>query len=132
MPCLPYISALIKELLRWRPVVPLIPQHQLTQDLEFEGYHFPRGTDFVINSIAVCAEVEEPGDFRPERWLDGHENEGNITHGLWQFGGGRRICVGYKVAHQALFVAIARLSYCFDFEAVRVLSSLSTFFNVQC
>lgn len=118
-PCMPYIDALIKELLRWRPVVPVIPQHRLTQDLEFEGYHFPRGTDFVINSLAVCAEVEEPEKFRPERWLDGQGNEGSITHGLWQFGGGRRICVGYKVAQQELFVAVARLCYCFDFEAVR-------------
>ena len=126
MPLLPYISALIKEILRWRPVVPLIPQHQLTQDLEFEEYHFPRGTDFVINSSAVCAEFEASEEFRPERWLDEQGNEGSITHGLWQFGGGRRICVGYKVAQQELFVAVARLCFCFNFEAVNQNSLLSS------
>lgn len=28
------------------------------------------------------------------------------------------MCVGYKVAQQGLFVAIARLIYCFDYVAV--------------
>ena len=50
MEMMPYICAMVKETLRWRPVVPLIPQHQSTQDLEFEGYHFPKGPNFVINS----------------------------------------------------------------------------------
>ena len=35
---MPYVCAMVKEVLRWRPVMPLIPQHQLTEDLEFEGY----------------------------------------------------------------------------------------------
>ncbi|KAI0478021.1 cytochrome P450 [Xylaria cf. heliscus] len=40
----PYSSAVVKEVLRWRPTVPLIPQRVLVEDLEFEGYRFPRGT----------------------------------------------------------------------------------------
>lgn len=90
---MPYLCATVKEVLRWRPVVPLIPQHQLTEDMDFEGYNFPAGTDFVINSIAVCEEFHDPQKFNLERWLDG--NERSITHGLWQLGGGRRVCVGY-------------------------------------
>lgn len=123
LPCLtdvkrlPYISAIIKEGLRWRPTVPVTPQHRLTQDLEFEGYCFPAGTDFVINSLAVCADCEEPASFKPERWLD--DKVDNIIHGLWQFGGGRRVCVGYGIAHQELFLAYSRLIYCFDITAVR-------------
>lgn len=119
MQSLPYLSAMIKEGLRWRPTVPLIPQHHLTQDLEFEGYRFPAGTDFVINSLAVSHEFEDAAEFRPERWLDGKQD--SITHGLWQFGGGRRICVGYKIAQLELFLAYSRLVYCFDFAAVRLL-----------
>ena len=114
---MPYTCATIKEVLRWRPVVPLIPQHQLVQDLEFEGYHFPAGIDFVINSVALCGDCKAPGEFTPERWLDG--TEGSITSNLWQFRGGRRVCVGYRIAQQELFIAFARLCYCFDFAAVR-------------
>lgn len=95
---------------------PLITQRQLTEDLKFENYNFPAGTEFSINSIPVCKDVEGSENFRPERWLNG--NECSITNGLWQFGGGRRICVGYKLAQTQLFVAFARLTYCFDYSAV--------------
>ena len=126
LPCLedmerlPYVCAIIKEGLRWRPTVPVTPQHRLTQDLEFEGYHFPAGTDFVVNSLAVCADCEEPALFKPERWLN--DKVDKITHGLWQFGGGRRVCVGYKIAHQELFLVYSRLIYCFNLTAVRSLN----------
>ena len=116
MESLPYISAILKECLRWRPVVPLIPQHHSTKEIHFDGYVFPAGTDFVINSLAVCGEVDDPADFKPERW---ENREMNITDGLWQFGGGRRVCVGYKIAHQELFLAFAKSIYCFDFIPVR-------------
>ena len=123
IPKMPYTCALIKEVLRWRPVVPLIPQHQLTQDLEFEGYSFPAGTEFLINSFPVAHNVDGPNAFRPECWLDG--NEASVTQGLWVFGGGRRICVGYKLAQTQLFVAFARLLYCFDYSAVSLIRSES-------
>ncbi|KAI4144383.1 MAG: hypothetical protein LQ340_006671, partial [Diploschistes diacapsis] len=105
---LPYISATIKERLRWRPVLPLIPQHRLTEDLEFEGRYFPAGPDFVINSLAVNAECEELAILKPERWMD--ERVFNVVSGLWQFGGGRRVCVGYAMAHQELFLATRALN----------------------
>ena len=115
---MPYACAVLKEVLRWRPVMPLIPQHRLTEDLEFESFRFPKGTDFVINYAAVSQDFEEPDEFKPERWLDGQEQ--NISHGIWQFGGGRRVCVGYKIAQQELFLAISRLVYCFDYVAVNL------------
>ncbi|KAI2781522.1 cytochrome P450 [Daldinia loculata] len=103
---------MIKEVLRWRPTVPVIPPHQLTEDLDFDGYRIPAGTSFLINSIALSNEFEDPNEFQPERWIDGSES--NATANFWGFGGGRRICVGWKVAQQALFLAFARLIYCFD------------------
>jgi len=113
---LPYICAIIKELLRWRPIFQLTPDHCATTDIEFEGYNFPKGTGFVINEIAISDECEDPDDFKPERWLDGHETD--VARGLWQFGGGRRICVGYRLAQRGLFINIARLVLCFDWVAV--------------
>ncbi|MCJ1382581.1 hypothetical protein MMC17_005694 [Xylographa soralifera] len=113
---LPYVSAIIKEVLRWRPTVPLVPPHQLTEDLLYGVYLFPKGVSFVLNTVAISREYNEWDNFNPERWLDG--NEDNVVHNLWAFGGGRRVCVGYKVAQQALFVAIARLIFCFDMSSV--------------
>lgn len=77
---MPYICAMIKELLRWRPIFPFTPDHVLTSNMEFEGYHFPEGVGFVINEIPVCNECEDPEEFKPERWLDGHETD--PAHGL--------------------------------------------------
>ncbi|OQE41136.1 hypothetical protein PENCOP_c005G06812 [Penicillium coprophilum] len=118
---MPYICAFIKEILRWRPMFPLLPDHMLTSDLEFEGYKFPAGVGFVINGIAVGNECEDPDTFKPERWLDGHEAD--VAHGLWQFGGGRRICVGYRLAQRGLFLNIARLVMCYDYAAAGLYNS---------
>lgn len=70
---LPHVCAFIKEVLRWRSIVPLVPPHQLTEVVRYKGYVFPKGTTFVINTLAICADCDQPDMFRPERWLDGNE-----------------------------------------------------------
>ena len=49
-PSLPYITALMKECLRWRSVVPLSVPHVLTEDDEYKGYYLPKGS-LVISNI---------------------------------------------------------------------------------
>ena len=116
MQSMPYMEALVKEVLRWRPAVPMPPPHQLTEALSYKGYHFPPGTNFLINNVASSKRFEEPERFWPERWLRVDESgSGNEFYG---FGAGRRICVGYKLADQGLFLAFARLIYCYDYSAV--------------
>lgn len=114
---MPYIAAMVKEALRWRPTVPIVPPHQLTENLEFDGHFIPAGTNLLINSIALSNEFDNAHEFKPERWIDG--DEARTTNNFWGFGGGRRICVGWKVGEQALFIAFARLIYCFELSPVR-------------
>ncbi|KZL66377.1 cytochrome P450 [Colletotrichum tofieldiae] len=109
---MPYVAAMIKEVLRWRPTVPIVPPHQLTEDLEFDGHFIPAGTCFLINSIGLSSEFDNANEFQPERWIGGPGAD--TIPNFWGFGGGRRICVGWKVAEQALFIAFARLLYCFE------------------
>lgn len=116
MPEMPYVASMVKEVLRWRPTVPLLPPHQLTEDIEFEGHVIPAGTSFLINAIALGGEFENGHEFQPERWIQSSED--TTTANFWGFGGGRRICVGWKVAEQALFIAFARLLYCFEMSTV--------------
>lgn len=124
LPDLPYMCAVVKEVLRWRPTVPLVPQRVLVEDLEFEGYRFPAGTEFLVNSVPVCNNgYYKPAEFCPERWLEENSNKehgskGGVEQDLWQFAfsAGRRSCVGYKLAQKELFIAFARLAYCFDFS----------------
>ncbi|KAK1779565.1 cytochrome P450 [Copromyces sp. CBS 386.78] len=111
---MPYVAAMIKEVLRWRPTVPIVPPHQLTENLEFDGNFIPAGTCLLINSIALSNEFEDANKFKPERWLQGPPGSGKTIPNFWGFGGGRRVCVGSKVAEQALFIIFARLLYCFE------------------
>lgn len=113
---MPYLCAFIKEIMRWRPIVPLVPPHQLTEEMEYGGFVFQKDTNFIINTIAVSADCENPDVFQPERWING--NETNLINGFWGFGGGRRVSIGYKAAQPALFLALSRLIYCFDFKSV--------------
>lgn len=41
---LPYLSAIVKEVLRWEIVAPMGVPHQSTEDDEYRGYHIPAGT----------------------------------------------------------------------------------------
>jgi cytochrome P450 len=46
---LPYINALVKEVLRWHPVVPTNIPHVSIQDNTCEGYLIPKGSSIVAN-----------------------------------------------------------------------------------
>lgn len=118
-PRLPYILAIIKEFLRWKPILVWGTEHTLTEDLEFEGYNFPKDTNFVINNVATAVDpvyFDDPEKFEPDRWSNGRESD--ILQGTTVFGGGRRVCVGYRLAQKSLFLNVSRLIYCFDFHPV--------------
>ena len=46
---LPYITAIAKECLRWRSVVPLSVPHVTTQEDEYKGYRIPKGSIVISN-----------------------------------------------------------------------------------
>lgn len=120
LPKLPYVCAMVKEVLRWRPTVPLVPQRVLVEDMEFEGYKFPKGTEFLVNSIAVCnSDFEQPEHFIPERWLDEKQGSPTVAQEPWQFAfsAGKRSCVGYRLAQREIFLALARILQCFNITA---------------
>lgn len=117
---LDYITAVVKEGFRWRPNIAEIgAPTMLTKDDEYEGYRFPAGTVFTWNAWAIALnedEYKEPERFWPERFLNA--DVGNALKGHWAFGPGRRVCVGWKVGEMNVWIATARLLYCFDFEEV--------------
>lgn len=46
---LPYVEAVVKEVLRWNPVGPLGVPHRLIEDDVYEGYLIPKGTLVIAN-----------------------------------------------------------------------------------
>ena len=48
-PNLPYLDAMVKEVLRWHPVAPMCLPHMTTEEDIIEGYFIPKGTHLVPN-----------------------------------------------------------------------------------
>lgn len=88
---LPYITAVVKEIWRWRPNLAEIgAPTSLIQDDEYEGYRFPKGTVFVWNAWAIALDAKEypePERFYPERFLNDNLNSALKDH--WGFGPGQ-------------------------------------------
>ena len=108
---LPYVNALIKEVLRWRPVTPMGVPHSPIEDDEYLGYHIPKGATIVENQWAINTNDEnfqDPFEFRPERWLQ-HPDQPLCTFGL-----GRRTCPGKQIAQNSVFIAVARILWAYN------------------
>ncbi|KAK4626561.1 Cytochrome P450 monooxygenase aneD [Fulvia fulva] len=114
IPQMPYTCAFIKECLRYYPVVPMVPPHTAAESFSFEQYTFPKGTSFILNIPTITRDYLDPQSFQPERWIDGRGGEAKLTEAFWGFGGGKRVCIGYKAAQTGLFLPFARLMMCFE------------------
>lgn len=124
---LPYLRALVKEVLRWRPVAVLGgTPHASTEDDYYEGYYIPAGTTVLGNSWAINLNEEycpNPHLFDPTRFLDSSLSEkakalAGKAHpakaGHSSFGWGRRICPGAGLAENSLVIALAKILWAFD------------------
>ncbi|PCH44159.1 cytochrome P450 [Wolfiporia cocos MD-104 SS10] len=104
---LSYIRALITEVYRWNPAVPLGIPHSVTQDDTYEGMYIPEGSIIMPNVWHMLHDPEiypEPMAFKPERYKDDAEMQ-NVTD--LSFGFGRRACPGMHFAQGTIFAIIA-------------------------
>ncbi|ESK91872.1 cytochrome p450 [Moniliophthora roreri MCA 2997] len=116
MPKLPYVNALIKETLRWRPILPFSIGRLTSADDEYLGYTIPKGTIVVPNLWAIAFAPNDkygPEEFLPERFLD-EKSGGTADPFSYIFGFGRRICPGNALGQNSLFIFIASILYSFD------------------
>ncbi|KAH9054048.1 cytochrome P450 [Lactarius deliciosus] len=124
LPSLPYIRAMVKEILRWAPSVPFGLPHASTEDDWYEGMFIPKGTICLQNMRTLNFNPEVYGnnvaEFDPARYLD--EN-GQVKvlmvdreEGHMSFGFGRRICPGRFVAEGTLAIDMATLLWAMRFE----------------
>lgn len=124
-PHLPYIRAMVKEALRWRPVDPVGLPHRSIEDDWYEGMFIPKGTVCIANVWHLNRDPEIYGEdaahFNPARHLDAKgevapgppdtKEESHVTYGF-----GRRLCVGRHVANNSLFIDIAILLWALKIE----------------
>ncbi|EIN09172.1 cytochrome P450 [Punctularia strigosozonata HHB-11173 SS5] len=123
---LPYTEALIMELMRWAPPIPLTSR-PLSGDQVYDGYLLPKGSTVIANIWAMTHDPERypsPDDFRPERFFDDTRSD-SMTMGDAEpgallrlesarkelrravFGFGRRVCPGRFYADAWLWITLS-------------------------
>ncbi|KAK7046397.1 cytochrome P450 [Favolaschia claudopus] len=115
---LPYVDAIVKEVLRWKNVGPMAIPHFLAVEDEYQGYRIPANSIVVGNTWAILHDetvYPDPYAFNPERFLreDGTLNP-EVPSPDEAFGYGRRRCPGRHMADAGLWVAIASILASFD------------------
>ncbi|KAJ6508704.1 cytochrome P450 [Mycena sanguinolenta] len=131
---LPYVEAVYRELLRYRPAVPLGMAHVSTTDDIYDGYFIPKGAIVMGNIWAMTRDESiypEPERFNPDRFFttDGKLNDDEIvfTFGsdlvihrfirsnvVRKFRFGRRICVGRHNADATVWATIVSVLSTFN------------------
>ncbi|EIW84440.1 cytochrome P450 [Coniophora puteana RWD-64-598 SS2] len=120
-PALPYIEAVLREILRWKPVVPLGIPHAAASDDVYDGFMIPKRAVIIPNLWAMARDplkYSSPDTFSPERFLD---SNGNLVHDTpyFVFGFGRRICPGRHLALGSVWIAIAQILASFSIEKAK-------------
>jgi len=105
---LPYMQAMIKESIRWRPIDPIGFPRRVSEDIEYQGHVIPKGTTMIANVWAMHRETRSYGPdahlFNPGRFFDEETGQakagplGTKEESHVAFGWARRICPGRHVA----------------------------------
>jgi len=115
-PSLPYIEAIVREVLRWRIVLPMCLPHYAMEDDIYKGYFIPKGTMILANVWALTRDetrYKDPEAFNPGRFFDEH---GDLIGDEvdYVFGFGRRACPGRHMARASIFLTAARILSTFN------------------
>ncbi|THH22534.1 hypothetical protein EUX98_g8161 [Antrodiella citrinella] len=118
-PSLPFVEALMSELLRWSVAVPLGLPHRLMEDDVYNGMFLPKGTLVFANVWKMLRNPEvypNPEVFSPERFM---EDVDEVTAKRrdprnYVFGFGRRRCPGMHLIEQSLWIVMTSMISSFD------------------
>ncbi|KAF9265265.1 cytochrome P450 [Marasmius fiardii PR-910] len=116
---MPYLTAIIKETLRWSPVAPVGLTHSVSRDDIYDGYLIPAGSSVMANIWALTHDSDtypDPDVFDPERHLGQNPQQNPFD---FVFGFGRRSCPGSHLAERSLFQNAANILAVFNIEKKR-------------
>jgi cytochrome P450 len=123
-PNLPYCHAIVKEILRLRPVANIGSPRKSDEDVVYKDMFIPKGTNITLFQYAIHYNPnrwENADKFDPSRYLDYPLSSGDyagvadvMKRDHFSFGCGRRICPGSHLAEQSLFILTARVLWAFD------------------
>lgn len=125
-PDLPYIRAMVKEILRIRAVTSIGAPHYTSADIVYKDYFIPKNSVVSLHQYAIHLDptrYPDPRSYKPERYLDHPLKAGAyVAHpdpyarDHFNFGAGRRVCPGMHLAENSLFITLAKLLWAFKIE----------------
>ena len=124
LPQLPHVRAIIKEVLRLRPVPVFGIKHFTDAPVTYKQHSIPAGTVLLANPTTIHFDPsrwDSPFAFKPARYL-GYDRSaadyaaaGDVSaRDHFSFGAGRRICPGARLAENTLELAVASLLWAFE------------------
>ncbi|KAI8100202.1 cytochrome P450 [Halteromyces radiatus] len=114
----PYIIAVQKECIRYRPISSFGIPHVANNDLVVRDYFIPKGTVLVSNMFGMHMNPDiysDPETFKPERFLNNIRTMSSAANGNvnqrdhFIFGWGRRTCPGIHLAEAEMFHIFIRI-----------------------
>ncbi|KAJ6479873.1 cytochrome P450 [Mycena vulgaris] len=126
---LPYLTAVMKEVMRYAPVANMALPHQVSQEDTYAGYRLPAGSSVIPNVWAILHDPDlypDPFLFDPERFIRiSLSSPTRISTrpdqpdpGAYCWGFGRRTCPGIQFAQPALLLSMACILYHFTISPV--------------
>lgn len=116
---LPYLQAVVKEVMRYHPPGPFLLPRRAESDQEVKGHMIPKGTQVIINVWAIGRDPSiwnNPDAFEPERFLHQKTDFKGSDFELIPFGAGRRMCPGLPLANRIVHSTTAALVHNFDWK----------------
>ncbi|KAK0592946.1 hypothetical protein LWI29_028146 [Acer saccharum] len=120
---MPYLQAVVKELLRKHPPTYFSLTHAVTESTTLAGYDIPDDANVEIFLPSVGEDPKlwsNPEKFDPDRFVSGRE-DADITGvkgvKMMPFGVGRRICPGLGMATVHVLLMMARMVQEFEWSA---------------
>ncbi|KDP26798.1 hypothetical protein JCGZ_17956 [Jatropha curcas] len=113
IPNLPYLQAIVKEVLRMHPPGPLLSWARLAiHDVHVGKILIPAGTTAMVNMWAITHDPsiwKDPCEFNPDRFLNDDIAIMGSDLRLAPFGSGRRVCPGKALGLATVQLWLARL-----------------------
>lgn len=113
VPNLPYLQAIVKEVLRMHPPGPLLSWARLAvEDVHVDKIFIPAGTTAMVNMWAITHDPsiwKDPLEFNPSRFLEEDVPIMGSDLRLAPFGSGRRVCPGKALGLATVHLWLGRL-----------------------
>lgn len=119
---MPYLRAVVKESMRVKPPVTMVP-YKTTKAFPISADYTVPANSMVIpsfyNSLHDPEVFPNPDEFLPERWLDPNGSANQNPRNYLVFGSGPHKCIGIEYAVMNIAIVLADAAVLMNFEHVR-------------